>query len=224
MRSTADLYDWELQHLHHRIDQDVPFYRGLARALAGPVLELGCGTGRVAAPLVKAGVDVVGLDINHDMLRLACDRGVVKTVQADMRRFAFAPNTFALVAIPYNSLQLLLEDDAIVACLSLAADCLSPHGLIAFEATDFPAEDDVDDELLAEADGVRLSGSLRVDVDGDVLHYHRRFEEHGATHTDTVSLRRGGAANAERWLGEAGLQTVSADWVGLSLRVTARRS
>jgi SAM-dependent methyltransferase len=220
VRSTAELYDWELRHLHHRIDQDVPFYRGLARALAGPVLELGCGTGRVSAPLVKAGVDVVGLDISPDMLRLARDRGVAKTVQADMRRFAFAPDAFALVAIPYNSLQLLLDDDAIVDCLQAAAASLQPHGLIAFEATDFPAEDDVDDELLAEADGMRLIGSLR--VDGDILHYHRRFEENGVAHTDTISLRRGGASNAERWVSAAGLQTVSADWVGLSLRVTAR--
>ena len=222
MRSTADLYDWELAHLHHRIDQDVPFYRGLARALGGPVLELGCGTGRITAPLARAGIDVVGLDISHDMLRLARARGVAKVVQADMRRFAFAPGTFALVAIPYNSLQLLLDDDAIVGCLSVAAAHLAPHGLIAFEATDFAAEDDVDDELLAEADGVRLSGSLR--VDGDVLHYHRRFEcDDGAVHADTISLRRAGASNAEGWISAAGLQTVSADWVGLGLRLTARK-
>ena len=220
MRSTADLYDWELQHLHHRIDQDLSFYRGLAIALGGPVLELGCGTGRIAAPLARAKVDVVGLDLSHDMLRLARARGVDKVVQGDMRRFAFS-EPFALVAIPYNSLQLLLTDDAVVDCLRLAGEHLADRGLVAFETTDFPAEDDVEDTVLAEADGVTLTGSLH--VDGDVLHYHRRFHEGGESHHDTISLRRGGASNAERWVADAGLQTVSADWVGLGLRVTARR-
>lgn len=221
MRSTADLYDWELAHLHHRIDQDVGFYRGLALALGGTVLELGCGTGRVTAPLVRAGIDVVGLDLSLDMLRAARARGVPRLVQGDMRRFAFGAGTFALAAIPYNSLQLLLDDDAVVACLRSAAESLAPHGLIAFEATDFPAEDDVDDEVLAEAEGVRLTGSLH--VDGDVLHYHRRFAFDGGEHRDTISLRRAGASSAERWVDDAGLQVVSADWVGLSLRVVARR-
>jgi SAM-dependent methyltransferase len=238
VRSTADLYDWELQHLHHRIDQDVGFYRGLARALEGPVLELACGTGRVAAALVDAGMDVVGLDIDSAMLRSARARGVDRVVQADMRSFAFSfagaiGRPFRLITVPYNSLQLLLDDESIVACLRCAARHLAGHGLIAFEVTDFGVAGDVEPEVLAEADGVRLIGSLS--VRGDVLHYRRRFEEVGGTaedgadagavravHQDTVSLRRNGASMAERWVAAAGLTMVSADWSGLGLRVTAR--
>lgn len=217
MRSTAELYDWELAHLHHRIDQDVGFYRALAFALGGPVLELACGTGRITRRLPHA----VGLDIDFEMLRLARRRGAARLVQADMRRFAFAER-FALVAIPYNSLQLLLDDDAIVDCLSCAAAHLAPAGLVAFEVTDFLAEGDVAPEVLAEADGVTLTGSLQVDAARDALHYHRRFEEAGGVHEDTVSLRRSGASNAERWVAASGLQLVSADWSGLGLRVVAR--
>ena len=43
---------------------DVPFYEDLARRTGGPVLELGCGTGRVVWPLAEAGLHVVGLDIS----------------------------------------------------------------------------------------------------------------------------------------------------------------
>jgi len=217
--NTAELYDWELQHVHHRIDQDVGFYRSLARVLEGPVLELACGTGRISAPLVKAGFDVVGLDIDPAMLHLARQRGVANVVQADMRRFAFTER-FGLVAIPYNSLQLLGDDDGVLACLRAAAEHVAPHGLLAFEVTDFPAQDDVDNELIAEDDGVRLTGSLR--IDGSLLHYRRRFEADGDVYEDVLTLRRDGATNSLRWIEAAGLTTVSADWVGLGLRVTAR--
>src|SRR5207249_3061958 len=49
--------------------RDVPFWRRLALTVRGPVLELGCGTGRVSKPLVKAGVDLVGIDRSAEMLR-----------------------------------------------------------------------------------------------------------------------------------------------------------
>lgn len=220
MRSTAELYDWELLHVHHRVDQDVGFYRGLAVALGGPVLELGCGTGRVAAPLVRAGVDVVGLDIDAAMLRVARARGVDNVVHGDMRRFAFTER-FAVVAIPYNSLQLLGDDADVVACLRAAADHVAAHGMVAFEVTDFPGGDeDVENELIADEEGVRLIGSLR--RDGNLLHYARRFEADNDVYEDVLTLRRDGASSALRWVEETGLKLVSADWVGLGLRVTAR--
>lgn len=219
MRSTAELYDWELLHVHHRVDQDVAFYRSLARVLGGPVLELACGTGRIAAPLVQAGLDVVGLDIDAGMLHLARSRGVARAVQGDMRRFAFSER-FGVVAIPYNSLQLLGDDAGVVACLSAAKEHLAPHGMVAFEVTDFPAEDDVQLEVIAEEDGVRLTGSL--ERDGALLHYRRCFEADGEHYEDVLTLRRDGATSSLRWVEQAGLTLVSADWVGVSLRVTAR--
>jgi SAM-dependent methyltransferase len=209
VRSTADLYDWEIERLHGRTDQDVSFYQRLAR---GRVLELACGTGRVAAHLP----DCVGLDLSLAMLRTARARGVA-CVQGDMRRFAFGCR-FGLVCIPYNSLQLLSFDDA-VACLQVAALHLSPGGVIAFETTDFAVEHDVEPEVLASADGVVLTGWLR--VDGDWLHYGRRFTEGGEAYEDCVSLRRSGASSVEPLLAAAGLHMVSSEWAGLGLRVVA---
>jgi SAM-dependent methyltransferase len=232
VRSTAELYDWELLHLHHRVDQDVRFYRQLALATGGPTLELACGTGRVLSRLPG---EVVGLDIDHQNLLAARRLGGagragsavaglpvagLPVVQGDMRRFAFGAR-FGLVAIPYNSLQLLSWPDA-VACLRCAAGHLAPGGLIAFEATDFAAAGDVAEEVLASEDGVTLVGSLT--VDGDWLHYHRRFTEGASVHEDTVSLRRAGASTAEALVAAAGLRVVSADWVGLGLRVVAASS
>src|SRR5471030_481592 len=77
----APFYDWEnAQTLGRR---DVAFWRGVALGARGPVLELGCGTGRVSLPLARAGVRLVGIDRSAPMLdrarrRLAKSRGPAK--------------------------------------------------------------------------------------------------------------------------------------------------
>jgi SAM-dependent methyltransferase len=68
----ADFYDWENAQTMAR--RDVPFWQRLALAAEGPVLELGCGTGRVTLPLARAGVKVVGVDLSAPMLKRARDR------------------------------------------------------------------------------------------------------------------------------------------------------
>src|SRR5438105_10609976 len=68
----APFYDWEnAQTLGRR---DVPFWRRLASQADGPVLELGCGTGRVTIPLALAGIDLVGVDRSAPMLQRAQQR------------------------------------------------------------------------------------------------------------------------------------------------------
>jgi SAM-dependent methyltransferase len=66
----AVLYDWE----YRRRRDDVAFYRMLAAERGGPVLDLGCGTGRLLIPLAADGFDVVGIDLSASMLRRAHDR------------------------------------------------------------------------------------------------------------------------------------------------------
>ena len=62
----APFYDWENAQTVAR--RDIAFWRRLALAADGPVLELGCGTGRVALPVVKAGARLVGIDLSVPML------------------------------------------------------------------------------------------------------------------------------------------------------------
>src|ERR1700691_2677533 len=50
-----------------RID-DVAFYVSLAVASRGPVLEYGVGNGRIALPIARHGVEVVGVDQSKPML------------------------------------------------------------------------------------------------------------------------------------------------------------
>ncbi len=69
----APFYDWENARTLGR--RDVPFWRNLAVHAGGPVLELGCGTGRIALPLGRAGVHVVGIDRSDAMLSRAQGKG-----------------------------------------------------------------------------------------------------------------------------------------------------
>ena len=64
----ADYYDWENAQTVGR--RDVAFWQRMARQSAGraPILELGCGTGRVAIPVAKSGATVIGIDRSESML------------------------------------------------------------------------------------------------------------------------------------------------------------
>src|SRR5262249_15798650 len=59
----AVLYDWE----YRRRRDDVAFYRMLAAERGGPVLDLGCGTGRLLIPLARDGFDVVGVGLSASL-------------------------------------------------------------------------------------------------------------------------------------------------------------
>ena len=68
----APFYDWENARTVAR--RDVAFWQRLAAAQDGPVLELGCGTGRIALPVVEGGARLVGIDRSAPMLARARQR------------------------------------------------------------------------------------------------------------------------------------------------------
>ena len=117
-----------------------------ALAGAGPVLELGVGTGRLALPLAEAGLTVVGLDASPAMFeRLAAKPGAagVHTVLADMAEVGPAvsvagagiPATgYGLVFSAYNTFLNLDTEDAQRRCLAGCAALLAPDGAVVIEA------------------------------------------------------------------------------------------
>src|SRR3954471_24732919 len=82
----APFYDWENARTLGR--RDVPFWRRVVAAAQGPVLELGCGTGRISVPLARAGAHLVGIDRSEQMLarlRSARNRHRASTRSAQTR-------------------------------------------------------------------------------------------------------------------------------------------
>lgn len=98
------------------------FYDGLIESHGGPVLELGCGTGRITIPIAQRTHEIVGLDSSAAMLARAKQKaeaiGVqIPWVQADMRRFELG-RRFGLVFVAAQSFQHLLTRQDVEQALS----------------------------------------------------------------------------------------------------------
>jgi len=113
---------------------DIEFYLGLAQEAKGPVLELGCGTGRVTIPIARAGVSVLGIDRASSMLVVASKRAAgitcVDWVQTDMRAFTLSLR-FGLIFVAYRGFQHLLSQADQRACLRRVFAQLLPGGRLA---------------------------------------------------------------------------------------------
>jgi len=85
---------------------------GLLAAEAGdPILELGCGTGRLLAPLAAAGHALTGIDISPALLAIAQHKlaaaGLsprVRLIEADLRTFVLDRHDFGFAFCTSNTL------------------------------------------------------------------------------------------------------------------------
>ena len=130
----ADVYDdW-----YGEITDTAACVDGLRRLAGdGPVLELGVGTGRLAIPLVRAGLRVTGIDSSAAMLeRLAAKPGgaLVETVAGDMADPPVGNRRFSLVFAAYNTLFNLTGPGAQQACFEKVAALLTTDGRFVVEA------------------------------------------------------------------------------------------
>ncbi|HEY8548503.1 MAG TPA: class I SAM-dependent methyltransferase [Vicinamibacterales bacterium] len=129
----AEYYDHVVAY---RTRQDVAFFVSLAREAGGPVLEAGCGTGRVLIPTARAGVTIDGLDRSARMLELCREnlarepdevRARVRLHEGDMRSFEL-DGRFALITLPFRSFQHLLTVDDQLQALATLRRHLAPGG------------------------------------------------------------------------------------------------
>jgi SAM-dependent methyltransferase len=114
-------------------EADLSLWEQLAERREGTVLELGCGTGRVALHLARRGHPVVGLDHDPELLAVLESRGAqlpVSALKADARAFE-VPEPVSLVLAPTHLLQLLADSGERAECLRCIAAALRPGGLLA---------------------------------------------------------------------------------------------
>ena len=130
----ADIYDSVFSY----VNEDIPFYVDEAGRSGGPVIELGCGTGRVAIPIALSGIDVVGLDSSPLMIKRARQKadqtGVsnLRLVQADMIDFKF-DDKFPLAIVPFRGLLSLLSLEDMERTLLNVRRHLTPGGRLIFD-------------------------------------------------------------------------------------------
>lgn len=114
-------------------DADLPLWEELAKRGGGPILELGCGTGRVALHLARRGHEVIGLDRDQELLDVLDERAEgleLTTLPADARAFDLNQQA-GLVLAPTHLLQLLPSQEERAECLRSVAKALRPGGLLA---------------------------------------------------------------------------------------------
>lgn len=144
---------------------DVDWFRALASGTGGPVLELGCGSGRIAVALAADGHAVVGLDRSPAMLARAAARARTVGVDArfvggDLGDFRLA-DRFALVIVPFNTFLMVRPDDR-RALLARIREHLGPGGQLALDVFQ------PDPERIAGFDGGVLDeGSYRDEQTGE---------------------------------------------------------
>lgn len=225
---TADFYD---EIVPYREREDVRFFVDLAIESGGPVLEAGCGTGRVLLPTARAGIAITGLDYSDAMLDV-CRAKVsrepdavarnVALVQGDMRAFDLGQK-FSLVTLPFRPFQHLLTVKDQLAALGCIHAHLVPGGRVVLDLynpmlerlveghylTDFEAEPTV-----TLADGrslVRKGRTVSRDLaeqtqDILLLHEFRDRDGHLERIEQRITLRYLFRFEAEHLLARAGFE------------------
>lgn len=132
---TAKYYDHTYAALRGS-SGDAEFYRTLAQECGGPVLELGCGTGRVLGPIARDGLACTGLDASAGMLEV-CRRthplANLRLVQSRMQCFDLRGDRFRLIFAAFRAVQHLYTVGDQLECLAAVRRHMAPGGRFAFD-------------------------------------------------------------------------------------------
>jgi SAM-dependent methyltransferase len=146
-------------------EEDLAFWIEEINRYGDPVLEIGCGTGRVSIRMAQAGFKVTGLDNSGGMLEQARKKSElanveIQWVKADMRHFDLG-GTFPLIIFPANTICHLITLGDLESCLSCITKHLAPQGRFIIDV--FVPKP----ELLIDQPDARLPFSEYQDPDGN---------------------------------------------------------
>jgi ubiquinone/menaquinone biosynthesis C-methylase UbiE len=123
------------------LDQDITYFVELAKQTGGPVIELGCGTGRISIAIAQEGIEVFGVEFSAEKLKLAKQKAEdlklshrIKWVEASITNFQIPGKTCPLIIMPDRSfLQLINVRDQLSTLKSIRRH-LDEGGLFSFHA------------------------------------------------------------------------------------------
>ncbi len=132
------------------VTEDVDFYVEQALASGGPVVELAVGTGRIAVPIARAGVNVIGVDASPGMLAIARaaaeSAGVSELVDLRVGDLREPPvnERVPLVICPFRSLLHMETEAEKLRALRAARGLLAPDGRFVFDVFS-PSREDIEE-------------------------------------------------------------------------------
>lgn len=164
--SFARFYDLE----YRNVSEDLEFYRQFAEHCESPILELGCGSGRILLHLAKSGFRVTGVDSSKPMLEIARQRLAenaraerrVRLEEADMRAFSLRTR-FRMAFCAINSFMHLMTTEDQTACLATVHRHLVAGGLLIIDVFN------PDLALLLEGGGRLMLERLLIDPAGPTV-------------------------------------------------------
>lgn len=179
----AKLYDLE----HADFDDDIALMRNIAEIVGDPIVEFGCGSGRVLLPIAADGFDVTGIDNSPEMLRRLEERarrveaGDVTTVLVDMREPLPLPDdTFGVGIFSLNGLMHLETQEEQIFALREAARVLDPRGQLVMDLFNPTPE-----YLTHLAHGPHLEGVWIDGEGGEIEKWSHRRLRPATQHLDT---------------------------------------
>ena len=199
---------------------DAAFYRALAQETGGPVLELGCGTGRVLLPIAALGISCVGVDASPSMLAALRAKNPPPTLElfeGRMESFDLGDRRFRLVTSPFRAFQHLLDVPAQLAALANIRRHLLPGGLFAFDIFDpklawliAPGDTErVDATFVLDGVQTQRFSRTRTDLAAQIMEVTFRFEPAQVDGNTVVRLRWFYRYEIEHLLARAGFTDVA---------------
>ena len=190
----ADVYDEWVARFGGQKDPET-----VAEALAhlaggGTALELAVGTGRIAVPLARRGVEVHGVDASEDMVSRLRSKPGGDSIPVTIGNFADVPvsGRFRLVYVVFNTFFALLSQDEQVRCFENVAPHLDDHGAFVIE-TFVPDTTRYERGQHLEATAVELDQVLitaaRYDAVGQAIRAAQLFIRQGGIEMRPVYLR-----------------------------------
>jgi SAM-dependent methyltransferase len=200
-------------------EADLPLWEELADEAAGPILDLGCGAGRVGLHLARRGHLLTGIDSDVALFTAFNERArelPASAVVADAQKFEL-DQEFGLVLAPMQLLQLFADAEERLRCLRCVARHLKVGGLSALAIVEeMPTADDPSPPLpdVRETDGWVYSSLPLETIVGNGEIVVRRLRQMVSPdgklsdEVDEVRLQTVSASELEREAEAAGLQPI----------------
>ena len=178
---------WDLFRGDTSTWEDRFFFLDVAKKYGGPVLDVGCGTGRILLDFMQQGIDIDGVDNSPEMLarlkQKAEKLNLHPTVyQQEMDKLDL-PRKYQTILVPSSSFQLLLEERLPPVAIKRFYEHLLPGGVLAMPfMTLWKAGDQLESEFTREVarpeDGatIRRWSFVRFDPATDLEHSIDRYE------------------------------------------------
>ena len=178
---------WDLFRGDTSTWEDRFFYLDVVKKYGQPVLDVGCGTGRILLDFMQQGIDIDGIDNSPDMLALLKQKAekldLNPTVyQQEMIELSL-PRKYQTILVPSSSFQLLLDEKLPPIAIDRFYAHLLPGGVLAMPFMTFwkqgePLENEFTREVVRPEDGatIRRWQYSRFDPDTDLEHTIDRYE------------------------------------------------